>query len=317
VNGLPGKEEILPFQDRWMRPAGVIAILAAALIVLSGVLLRAGLSVPSDDAEQLNLYHDHSARLIRAQVVAGVGLALLGVPLWFLYRSARARSQDMRGFLLPLVIIGPLVLGIQGVVLSTGLKDASDTFTTQVPEVEAKAREQAAAPKSPEQAASDAKVDFAEDTIRDNGTVTSANGLGLLGGLATIIGSIYALIWVIRTGLLTRFWATVGMAFIVALFLIPLVAPFGIVLWFAITGLMLGGWWVRALPPAWAAGEAIPWPRPGEDIGPPPEEPGTSGTVEGSGREVSEPPLPEEGPPSEDQLGETQGQRRKKRKRRG
>jgi hypothetical protein len=68
------------------------------------------------------------------------------------------------------------------------------------------------------------------------------------------------------------------------------------------------------LPPAWAAGEAIPWERPGDDLGPPPE-PGPPGTVEGSGREVSEGPLAQEGEP-EQPPGESQGQRRKKRKRR-
>ena len=77
---------------------------------------------------------------------------------------------------------------------------------------------------------------------------------------------------------------------------------------------MLAGWWMRPLPPAWAAGEAIPWPRPGEDLGPPPEE-GPPGTVEGSGREVSEEPLPEDGAGAE-QPRETPGQKRRKRKRR-
>ena len=80
---------------------------------------------------------------------------------------------------------------------------------------------------------------------------------------------------------------------------------------------MFAGLWPRPLPPAWAAGEAIPWQRPGDDLGPPPAERGPAGTVEGSGREVSEQPLPDDGgqngePPD----GETQGQRRKKRKRR-
>jgi hypothetical protein len=92
------------------------------------------------------------------------------------------------------------------------------------------------------------------------------------------------------------------------------------VLWFAALGLMFIGVWPRPLPPAWAAGEAVPWPRPGEDIGPPPEQ-GPVGTVEGSGREISEQSLPEDGGPVGEREGpqppgETQGQRRRKRKRR-
>ena len=98
-----------------------------------------------------------------------------------------------------------------------------------------------------------------------------------------------------RTGLLTRFWAMLGLALGV--------------------GLMLAGWWARPLPPAWAAGEAIPWPG-REDVGPPPTEGGPPGTVEGSGREIAEQPFPEDDGAGEAQPGTTQGQRRKKRKRR-
>jgi hypothetical protein len=122
-----------------------------------------------------------------------------------------------------------------------------------------------------------------------------------------------------RTGLLSRFWGALGMAF--GLFLvIPLFPPIpGLVLWFAATGLMFLGLWPRPLPPAWEAGEAVPWQRL-EDGGPSAE--GGPATVEGSGREVSETPLPESGDGAEGQTeardpsGETQGQRRKKRKRR-
>jgi hypothetical protein len=59
-------------------------------------------------------------------------------------------------------------------------------------------------------------------------------------------------------------------------------------------GLMLLGAWVGRRPPAWEAGIAIPWPRPGDR----PDESG--GDIEGHGRELSEPPLPE----AEDQNGE-------------
>jgi hypothetical protein len=134
-----------------------------------------------------------------------------------------------------------------------------------------------------------------------------------------VFGMIYTSIWCMRTGLLTRFWGALGIAF--GLFLIiPLFPPIpGIVLWFAAIGLMFLGVWPRPLPPAWAAGEAIPWPRTGEDVGDSGGAP--TGTVEGSGREVSEPPLDE---PSEfdesqatiDEFAETQGKRRKKRKKR-
>ncbi len=35
-------------------------------------------------------------------------------------------------------------------------------------------------------------------------------------------------------------------------------------LWFLYFGLLVAGWIPGGRPPAWAAGEAIPWPTPGE-----------------------------------------------------
>jgi hypothetical protein len=35
-------------------------------------------------------------------------------------------------------------------------------------------------------------------------------------------------------------------------------------LWFAYFGLLVAGWVPGGRPPAWAAGEAVPWPSPGE-----------------------------------------------------
>jgi hypothetical protein len=176
-----------------------------------------------------------------------------------------------------------------------------------------------AAPVTPDQADSNARENLA-DHINKHTTLLIAGGLiSTIGVLSLVFGMIYTNLWAMRTGLLTRFWGSLGMAF--GLFLvIPLVPPIpGLVLWFAAIGLMFLGLWPRPLPPAWEAGEAVPWQRRGDDLGPPTSERGPSGTVEGSGREVSEQPLPENGQPDqppEPPYGETQGQRRKKRKRR-
>src|SRR5262249_27284402 len=138
------------------------------------------------------------------------------------------------------------------------------------------------AARTPAQRASDAKIAFAKDKINDSSKVRAGRIAGLVGSLTLIGATIYTLLWSMRTGLLTRFMATLGMVFIAALLLIPSLGPVGLVLWFAVLGLMLAGRWIRRLPPAWAAGEAIPWPRPGEDLGQP-SSPGPPGTVDGSG----------------------------------
>jgi hypothetical protein len=64
-----------------------------------------------------------------------------------------------------------------------------------------------------------------------------------------------------RAGLLTRFWGSLGMALGVAALL--LLVQFTMI-WFIYFGLLLIGKIPGGRPPAWAAGEAIPWPTPGE-----------------------------------------------------
>lgn len=175
----------------------------------------------------------------------------------------------------------------------------------------------AAKPKTPEQAASEAREGLADHLNKHTTLLLIGSLVSTIGILALVFGLIYTPLWSMRVGLLTRFWGALGMATGFALLLLGLVGIALIVLWFAALGLMFLGWWPRPLPPAWAAGEAVPWPRPGEDIGPPLEERSRSGTVEGSGSEISEPGRPENGGPAQaPEQPADQGPRRKKRKRR-
>ena len=360
---LPSKEEVIAYQDNWLRRAGLAGIAGALIVAASIVLQRVGLHLPSgnSDADQLVFEHAHSSRLIYSSILQGIGFSLFAIPLAVLFRSAAMRAQRVRASFIGLILLGPLAFGIGVAVSSIGSTQAASDFVKQEPAVVQHARQQAtqaqsaaqpakakgqpskatttttktatgsttttgttttaAQPKTPDQAAHDAREGLA-DHLNKHTTILIVGGIiSTMGVLALVFGMVYTNLWSMRLGLLSRFWGAVGMAF--GLFLIiPLLPPIpGLVLWFAITGLMLAGLWPRPLPPAWAAGEAMPWPKAGENIGPPPAEGGPGGTVEGSGREVSEAPLPEDGngngQPPEPPYGETQGQRRKKRKRRG
>jgi hypothetical protein len=334
MNALPSKQELLAFQERWQRPAGLVAIAGALTFAASLALQQAG--VGDNDAERLNNFYEHSDQLILSQgILNGIAFLAFTFPLYVLFRCAEGRAEQVRGAMVAFAFIGPVLFAISGLALTLGLKDVSNEFVEQRPAKERQAREQATAaqgkpakggksptttttttPRSPEQAAAEAKDDLAGDLIDDSGAVRTGALLRFPAILGLVIGLIYIPLWAMRTGLLTRFWASLGIALGASLILIPF-GVLGVVLWFAVIGLMLAGWWPGPMPPAWATGEAIPWPRPGDDLGPPPEEMGTSGTLEGSGREVSEPPLPEHGAEEESgPPGETPGQRRKKRKRR-
>jgi hypothetical protein len=335
VNATPGKQELLAFQDRWLRPAGVITIAGALIFAVSLALQQVG--VGDNDAERLDNFHEHSGQLILSQgILNAIAFIAFVFPLYVLFRCAEGRAEQVRRGMVAFAFIGPVLFAISNIVLTLGLSDVADKFVEQRPAKERQAREQATAaqakePKgakpqstttttarTPAQAAAEAKDDFASDLIDDSGAVKTGALLRFPALIGLVIGLIYIPLWAMRTGLLTRFWASLGMALGASLILIPF-GILGVVLWFAVVGLMLAGWWPGPMPPAWATGEAIPLPRPGEDIGPPPEERGPSGTVEGSGREVSERPLPDDAVPPPDEegpYGETEGQRRKKRKRR-
>jgi hypothetical protein len=312
---LPSKEELLERERRWLRPAGIVAIAGTFVFAIGVVIQQVSLERADTDPERLQQFHDHASQLLVGQVLQGLGVGLFAVPLLFLFRAAAARSDRVRRTLLPLVVLGPLLFFIATSIVSVGISDVADTFVEEVPAREQEARQEAKAeqktPEEQDQAANDASETFADDVGEDSSTVQVGAGLRTTATFALIFGLIYVPLWAMRTGLLTRFWATLGMALGVSLILLGAFGYMGLVLWFAAIGLMLAGWWPGSRPPAWEAGVAIPWPKPGE-------EPGEPGPVEGSGREVSEPPLPDEVVAPEDRPpGESQGQRRKKRKRRG
>ena len=334
---LPSKEVLLERERRWLKPAGILAIAGALIYAAGTVLSQTVLSGANTDAEQLAEFHQQASKVILGQSLQGVGFALFVAPLFVLIQAAAGRTEKVRRGLVPFAFIGPVLIALSLIVIGFGFADAGDTYVDEAPAAEQQARQQAEAdqaqgqgtgtgataeePKTPDEAADDAREDLADDVIDDTGTLRAGRGLGLPAILSLVFGMIYIPLWSMRTGLLTRFWATLGMALGVSLILLGPLGQIGLVMWFAVIGLMLAGWWAGRRPPAWEAGVAIPWPKPGADLG----EPG--GPVEGSGREVSEPPLPDEGGPPPGEQGtepgatepgpaETQGQRRRKRKRR-
>ncbi len=142
----------------------------------------------------------------------------------------------------------------------------------------------------------DATEQRAEDVIEDNGLLSFSRALLLPALLGLVMVMVYTPMWAMRTGLMTRFWASLGMALGVAVLLLPF-AQLALVIWFLALGLVLIGRWPGGRPPAWEAGTAIPWVRPGDEAGQ-----AAGDSVEGSGRDISgeEPDeLPHRMPPAQ------------------
>jgi hypothetical protein len=149
---------------------------------------------------------------------------------------------------------------------------------------------------------------FAEHLLDDSSAVTVGSSLLFPALLGMIIGMVYVSLQSLRTGLLTRFFGTLGMALGVSLILLP-PAPALLALWFGYFGLLVVDRAPGGRPPAWEAGEAIPLPRPGEEPSPASEASGK--TIEGEATEV-----PTAGEQPSQPPGGQPGSRKRKRKRR-
>ncbi len=149
---------------------------------------------------------------------------------------------------------------------------------------------------------------FARHLLQDSTGVQVAQGLLFPAVLGMVVAMIYTPLQAMRTGLLTRFFGTLGMAFGASLILILPAALLGIVLWSGWLGLLFVGRVPGGRPPAWEAGEAIPWLKPGEERS---SAPPNGEAIEGEATEVSA-----SGEPSEGSQGGQPGSPKRKRKRR-
>jgi hypothetical protein len=108
--------------------------------------------------------------------------------------------------------------------------------------------------------------DLAAENLIDNSDARQTiAGLLFPALLAIIVAVVYPSLHAMRVGLLTRFFGTLGMAIGVSVLFIGL---FGLFLWVLALGLVILNRWPGGRPPAWEAGEAVPWPRPGEEPAP-------------------------------------------------
>jgi hypothetical protein len=283
------------WERRWARPVAIAAI-AAAFLFLAGVILQAGLVDQKDEATQLTSTHDHSTALLGGAILLAVGAALFSAPLYYLLRAAKARNEEIRSTMLAFAFIGPILLGVRSILGWIATHDIANQFI----------------------AGSNHSADTAKSLIDNSSLADTATALGLPAVLGLVVAMIYIPMMAMRVGLISRFWGTLGMALGVGSALLGLVAFVGLAFWFAYIGFLIGGWLKAGRPPAWDAGEAIPWP--------PPEPRGgrkdTAGVVEGDGKEIDVGPDPAleqdvSEPPAPDDSVESQSRRRKARKRRG
>lgn len=278
-----GREEVLASERRWSLPVALMTLAGVGLLVASVIVLSA---ISGDgDAEILRAAHENSSAVTLSSALQAIAFALFAAPLVYLFRAAQARARQVRGQLIGLIVAAPLFLGAASVLNGVATNEAASDFVAgkatsdlSVREATADCRQErqddAAAfredfggpstePRTAlERCAAKAVADEeAQNAVRDAPASAVATGFGLGGRLGLAFAFIYSCLWGMRTGLLTRFWGSLGMALGVAALL--LLIQFTLI-WFLYFALLVAGWVPGGRPPAWAAGEAIPWPSPGE-----------------------------------------------------
>jgi hypothetical protein len=243
------RQDVLAWEERWAIPTALAALASVMFVIAAIVVATQGVGSASGDSELLRNVDAHRSAQLISSVLQAIGVGLLAVPLYYLFRGARARSDRMRGQLVGVVIAAPLFLAVLAILSGVStLHAASDFVSSEVPRLLAKGVA----------LDSDRANDIATDTIADAPLRPLAAGFGLGGQIGFLFAMVYTCLYAMRVGLLPRFWGSLGMALGAVSFLFFQFA----LLWFVYFGVLL----LRRndLPPAWAAGEPIPWPTPGD-----------------------------------------------------
>lgn len=273
------RQAALAWEERWSTPAA-IATFGAILLLIVAIVVATSFG-GGGEAESLVKINQHSGDVTFASVLQGLGFLLLAAPLVYLFRAALIRSDRMRAQFLPLVVVAPLALGAGAVISGVSAREAASDFTAGKSHASLSVKEATSECHSERKkdasgfagefgkgvaavshCVSEKREDDAATNAIDDASLRSVSKvIELVGGLALAFALVYCSLHALRVGLLTKFWGSLGIALGIAVLLGLL--PIALV-WFAYLGLLFGGWLPGGRPPAWAAGEAIPWPSPGE-----------------------------------------------------
>jgi hypothetical protein len=240
------RQQILERERSGARLAGYAAVAAAPLYIASVFLDQSG-SVPLAglDTERYRAIHDAAGQLLASVALRSIAFFLLVFPLLYLFRAAQARSQRVSGPMVGFVFIGPVLLAVQGIIAWIAQTGVASDFVAQ--------------------AGRGGDIYTLLDNLTNNSTAfdVAANLLfpALLG---LIVAMVYVPLQALRVGLLSRFFATMGMALgASSLFIVPALSLLALMIWFGWLGFTILDK-VPRRPPAWDAGEAMPWPKAGE-----------------------------------------------------
>jgi hypothetical protein len=263
-------KQIIERESRYGRTAGILGILGVLAVLipsLAGLASDFNSFALDEYAERIAAFDTSRGEVLASQLLQGIGLLLFAAPLLYLFQAAMYRSPSVRRSLAGLTVIGPVLYAIAMILLYVAYDSAASTFLDGAP----------------------AGVDinqFAEDALTGTTSYQAFISLQLGAALALVFSVVYTSLQAMRVGLLTRFMGTLGMAIGIGFIIFGPVGPLALGLYILALSLLIAGWWRGPRPPAWGAGEAIPWLKPGEQPPARDEEAASPEDFEGSGREL-------------------------------
>jgi hypothetical protein len=197
----------------------------------------------SPGAAEVRFIDHHAFGLIAGNLLQALAILVLVVILLFLLGAVSFRRPETSPIARPLVLFGGAVMVLVSIAHPVAQVVNAHNFV--------------------------AGHNFTDEAVNhaltQSAVLEVSEYLGLLGGLALAAGMIVVALGATRTGLLARWMLYLGIFAALLAF-----TPFGLALgeiqqlipafWMVSAGILLMGRWPGGDPPAWAAGEARPWP---------------------------------------------------------
>ncbi|HWC49354.1 MAG TPA: hypothetical protein VG448_10775 [Solirubrobacterales bacterium] len=255
-------EQVREREARWALPAALAAFAAVLLILLQGFVSSVS---GSGEADALRSVDAHTGNVTLTSLMPALAFLLFILPLVYLFRAARARSERVQPAVIVLLIAAPLLVAVGTVLYGQARIEAAEHFvageskpTISAEEVKEKCEGEKPVVECEKEKRED---DAATHAISDASLTPLATVVSLGGGLLFAISLFYTCLWAMRTGLLSRFWGSLGMALGIAILIGFVIFA---IIWFAYLGLLFLGLLPGGKPPAWEEGKAVPWQTPGE-----------------------------------------------------
>jgi hypothetical protein len=198
----------------------------------------------SPRAVEVKYISHHAFALIAGSTLKSIALVVLTLVLLLLLDATRFRRPQTWAYARPLVLVGGIGLVVVNIVHQIVGSIRAHSFAV----------------------GHDFSSHAVEQALTKGAVNVGSQYLDLLAALALTAGMIVVSINAIRVGLLTRWMGVIGI-FSGILILLPIGgATLEIVpaFWMLAMGMLYLGRWPNGDPPAWAAGEARPWPSQAE-----------------------------------------------------